>query len=130
MEGWVFLVQAEDGRRGAQGSRGLGDGDKRQDQTRAEGYICTCTVNTRDFTCRHSLGVAMMLKIVVPPNVAGQQLIGRKRKPGRPHLVPAAWEFQVLDIDSPVHHAPQDRNILMGIEQEPRIRLNDLNDQD
>jgi hypothetical protein len=72
----------------------------------------------------------MMLKIVVPPNAAGQQLTGRKRKPGRQPRVAPAWDFQVLDIDSPVHHAPQDRNVLMGIEQELGNMVNAMNDLD
>jgi hypothetical protein len=86
--------------------------------TRAEYYNCTCTVNTRDFTCHHSLGVAVMLKILVPPNVAAQQLIGRRRRPGRQAHVPPAWEYLRLDLDSPAHHVPQDHNILMGTAQQ------------
>jgi hypothetical protein len=97
------------------------------DMTRAENYNCTCTVNTRDFTCRHSLGLAVTLRILVPPNIAALQLIGRRRRPGRQALVPPAWEYLRLDVDSPVHHVPQDHNILMGVAQAPENLENAMN---
>ena len=45
------------------------------DETRREQYNCTCSANAKQFTCVHSLGVAMMRGTLVAPHAAQIQLL-------------------------------------------------------
>jgi hypothetical protein len=76
----------------------------REDDTRPEGYNCTCSINAKTFKCEHSLGVANMKGLFLPPNSAQVKLLGQKRRRGRRPQVAGAWVFQHLDIGSPVAH--------------------------
>ena len=38
-----------------------------EDSTRREGYKCTCRRNAKEFKCKHSLGVAILRGMLVPP---------------------------------------------------------------
>lgn len=84
------------------------------DATRAEGYRGTCQKNAKEFTCIHSLGVAILRRTMLPPNVAGATLLGRRKRKGRRPQAGSAWDLMPLDIRSPVHHAQQDALILAG----------------
>ena len=74
------------------------------DETRPEMYDCTCSVNAKEFTCVHSLGVAMMRGTLVPPQAAQVQLLGRKRRKGRKPLAAPAWERMPFALDTPPQH--------------------------
>lgn len=86
-----------------------------EDDTRQEGYNCTCAVNAKTFTCQHSLGVANMNNRLLPPNRAQVTLLGQKRKRGRRARVGAAWVYQELDIASPPAHPQQNPEELLEI---------------
>jgi hypothetical protein len=64
-----------------------------EDNTRPEMYCSTCSTNAKEFTCVHSLGLAMMRGTLNAPRAAQVQLLGRKRKRGRRPLAPPAWEM-------------------------------------
>ena len=84
------------------------------DTSRPENYRCTCSANAKEFTCVHSIGVAMMRGILVPPNAAQIQLLGRKRRRGRKPLAAPAWEMMPFALDTPPIHPQQDAAILLG----------------
>ena len=84
------------------------------DVTRPEKYRCTCSVNAKEFTCVHTLGVAMMRGTLVAPHAAQIHLLGRKRKRGRKPLAAPAWEMMPFAIDTPPQHPQQDPGILLG----------------
>ena len=84
------------------------------DLTRPEEYGCTCSKNAKEFTCVHSIGVAMMRNTLVPPQAAQVQLLGRKRRRGRKPLAAPAWEMMQFAIDTPPQHPQQDDAILLG----------------
>jgi hypothetical protein len=86
----------------------------RVDNTRPEGYKCSCMVNCKTFTCCHSLGVAMYRGTMNPPENLGIFLLGRKRKRGRRPQAAPAWERMGYDINSPVAHPQQDPAELAG----------------
>ena len=77
-------------------------------------YGCTCSKNAKEFTCVHSIGVAMMRNTLVPPQAAQVQLLGRKRRRGRKPLAAPAWEMMQFAIDTPPQHPQQDDAILLG----------------
>jgi hypothetical protein len=93
----------------------------RVDQSREEGYNCTCKQNAKEHSCIHSLGVSIIRGIMVPPLEARATLLGRKRRRGRKPHVAAVWMYQPFDINSPAHHPLQDPNILAGQIQMPDI---------
>jgi hypothetical protein len=111
--------------------------------SRPEGYNCTCRCNAKvmstasacvrvymcvltdyytntmpfvlqEFTCVHSLGVALMRSILVPPVEAMVHLLGRRRKRGRLPQLPPAWEMMPFALYTPPHHPQQDSDILLG----------------
>jgi hypothetical protein len=84
------------------------------DNSRPEGYNCTCRKNAKEFTCVHSLGVALIRGTMVPPQGAYVQLLGRQMKRGRRPQAAPAWERQRFDILSPVQHPQQDPDVLAG----------------
>ena len=84
------------------------------DMSRPEEYGCTCSTNAKEFTCVHSLGVAMMRGTLAPPQAAQVQLLGRKKRRGRKPLAAPAWEMMQFAIDTPPHHPQQDDAILLG----------------
>ena len=86
----------------------------RIDETRPEGYRCSCIANCKEFTCCHSLAVAMIRGTLVPPENARIHLLGRKRKRGRKPQAAPAWERMGFDINSPVNHPQQDEAELAG----------------
>ena len=45
---------------------------------------CTCPSFMKQYKCKHSIGMAIRLKLVKPPPEAKQIPIGQKRKRGRP----------------------------------------------
>ena len=90
----------------------------RVDNTRPEGFKCSCIDNCKAFTCRHSLGVAMIRGTMIPPDDAGIHLLGRKRKRGRIPQAAPAWERMGFDMNSPVHHPQQAHAELAGIGEE------------
>jgi hypothetical protein len=75
-----------------------------EDDTRPEGYRCTCPINAKQFTCEQSLAVANLRGNILPPHVAQVTLLGQKRKRLRRPQIGAAWQMQQLDIASPVAH--------------------------
>jgi hypothetical protein len=87
----------------------------RVDNSRPEGFKCTCMDNCKEFTCRHSLGVAMIRGTMIPPANAVVHLLGRKRKRGRKPMAAPAWDRMGFDINSPIHHPQQDFAELAGI---------------
>jgi hypothetical protein len=84
------------------------------DVTRPEQYKCTCSANAKQFTCIHSLGVAMMRGTLVAPHAAQIQLLGRKRRRGRKPMAAPAWEMMPFALDTPPQHPQQDAAILLG----------------
>ena len=86
----------------------------RRDVSRPEGYYCTCHKNAKQFTCIHSIGVALMRGTLVPPDPAFVQLLGRRRKRGRRPEIPQAWEMLPFALNSPLPHPQQDNAILVG----------------
>jgi hypothetical protein len=68
----------------------------------------------KEFTCVHTLGVAMMRGTLVALHAAQIHLHGRKRMRGRKPLAAPAWEMMPLAIDTPPQHPQQDPGILMG----------------
>jgi hypothetical protein len=86
-----------------------------KNETRTEGYSCTCRTNAKKFSCKHSVGVALLRGTLVAPVSARAMLLGRKKKRGRPAQATAAWERQPFDILTPeAAHPQQDMNVLMG----------------
>ena len=86
----------------------------RHDPTRPELYNCTCARNAKEFTCAHSLGVAMMKSTLIAPRAAQVQLLGRKRRRGRRPMVAPAWERMDFQLQSPLQHPQQDESVLLG----------------
>ena len=86
----------------------------RYDNTRPELYNCTCARNAKEFTCAHSLGVAMMKATLAAPRAAQVQLLGRKRRRGRRPMAAPAWERMDFHLQSPLQHPQQDESILLG----------------
>jgi hypothetical protein len=84
------------------------------DVTRPEKYRCTCSSNAKEFTCVHTLGVAMMRGTLVAPHAAQIHLLGRTRKRGRKPMAAPAWEMMPFAIDTPPQHPQQDQAILLG----------------
>ena len=84
------------------------------DPTRPEKYDCTCAANAKTFTCTHSLGVALMRRILTAPRAAEVRLIGQKRRRGRRPMAAPAWERMEFALQSPVQHPQQDEGILLG----------------
>jgi hypothetical protein len=91
----------------------------RFDISRPEGYNCTCHKNAKEFTCVHSLGLALMKGTLAPPVGAFVQLLGRKRRRGRRPQLPPAWEMMPFALNSPLQHPQQDNGVLLGIVQPP-----------
>lgn len=87
----------------------------RLDQSREEGYNCTCKQNAKEHSCVHSLGVGIIRATMIPPQEARATLLGRKRRRGRKPQVAPAWEYQSFDINSPPHHPLQDPAVLAGL---------------
>ena len=90
-----------------------------EDVTRPELFSCTCSTNAKEFTCVHSLGLAMMRGTLNAPRAAQVQLLGRKRKRGRRPLAPPAWEMLPFAINSPLQHPQQDPVVLLGAQPVP-----------
>jgi hypothetical protein len=86
----------------------------RRDDTRQEGYNCTCHQNAKEFFCVHSLGVAILRGTMVPPREARVTLLGRKRKRGRRPQAAPAWQYQQFDMNTPIQHPQQDPALLAG----------------
>ena len=87
----------------------------RVDMNRTEGYDCTCHQNAKEFSCIHSVGVAIIRHTMVPPAAARVTLLGRKRRRGRRPMAVPAWQHQPFDILSPLAHPQQDPEILAGL---------------
>ena len=87
----------------------------RSDTARPEMFNCTCAVNAKEFTCTHSLGVALMKGILTPPREAEVKLLGRKRRRGRRPMAAPAWERMEFTLRSPIVHPQQDDEILLGL---------------
>jgi hypothetical protein len=83
-----------------------------EDLSRPEKYNCTCAQNAKEFTCIHTLGVAMMRGILIPPNAAQVRLLGRKRRRGRKPQAAPAWEFMNFALDTPPQHPQQNNDIV------------------
>lgn len=81
-------------------------------------YSCTCSANAKDFTCIHSIGVAMMRGTLTAPQVAQIQLLGRKRRRGGKPMAAPAWEMMLFALDTPPQHPQQDTAVLLG---EPNV---------
>ena len=77
-------------------------------------YSCTCSANAKEFTCIHSLGVALMRGILVAPQAAQIQLLGRKRRRGRKPMAAPAWEMMPFALDTPPQHPQQDAAVLLA----------------
>ena len=86
----------------------------RHDVTRPELYNCTCARNAKEFTCAHSLGVAMMKGTLAAPRADQVQLLGRKRRRGRRPMAAPAWERMDFQLQSPPQHPQQDASVLLG----------------
>ena len=56
------------------------------DQSRDEGYSCTCKQNAEEFSCVHSVRVAIIRGTLVPPCRAMVTLVGRKKANGSASL--------------------------------------------
>ena len=69
-----------------------------EDSTRREGYKCTCRRNAKEFKCKHSLGVAILRDMLVPPPEAKCQQLARLRRKGRKAAAPPAWIYLPFDI--------------------------------
>ena len=89
-----------------------------EDSTRQEGYKCTCRRNAKEFKCKHSLGVAILRGMLVPPPEAKCQQLARLRRKGRKALAPPAWVYLPFDIRTPEPHPQQDRDLLLGLNQD------------
>ena len=61
------------------------------DQSRDEGYSCTCKQYAKEFFCLHSVGIAIIRGTLVPPRRAMVILLGRKRKVGRKPMTALGW---------------------------------------
>lgn len=85
-----------------------------QSNSRTEGYTCTCHAHAKDFTCVHSLGVAIIRGLPVPRH-ARVMLLGRKRRRGRKPMAAPAWQYQPFELDSPIPHVPQNEEELLGV---------------
>jgi len=55
---------------------------------------CDCPVFLKQYQCKHTLGLAIRLKIVEPPSAARSIPLGQKRKPGRPKKARPALVMQ------------------------------------
>lgn len=85
------------------------------DLTRPEGYVCSCMANRKEYTCCHSLAVAMIRGTMVPPEAARVHLLGRKKRRGRIPQAGPAWERVRLDINTPPNHPLQNPAELAGL---------------
>ena len=54
------------------------------DTSHWQSALCTCPHFLKQYKCKHSIGMALRLKLVKPPLEAKQIPIGQKRKRGRP----------------------------------------------
>ena len=95
----------------------------REDLTRNERYNCTCHVNAKQFSCIHSVGVAIIKGFLVPPAAARATLLGRRRRRGRRPMAAPAWQHQPYDIRTPPAHPQQDPAILAGQAPDPGLAL-------
>ena len=50
------------------------------DDSRPEGYKCSCMANRKEFTCCHSLAIAMIRGTMAPLEEARVHLLGRKHE--------------------------------------------------
>jgi hypothetical protein len=64
------------------------------DSTNWKKANCSCPSYHKNYICKHVIGLAARLKFVTIPSVAMSNLIGAKRKRGRPALSRKALEFQ------------------------------------
>ena len=87
----------------------------RVDNTRPDGFNCSCMDHRETFTCRHSLDVALIMDTLHAPSEARVHLLGRKRKRGRKPQAGPAWERIGFDLNSPIIHPQQDYEELAGI---------------
>jgi hypothetical protein len=62
----------------------------------------------------HSLGVAILRGTMAPPRMARVTLLGRKSKRGRRPQAAPSWQYQALDMNTPVQHPQQDPALLAG----------------
>ena len=85
------------------------------DQTRQEGYTCTCKQNAKEFACIHSLGVAIFRGTIIPPIAARVRLLGRKRRRGRRPQAAPAWMRQPFNLNSPIAHPEQNEAAVAGL---------------
>ena len=83
------------------------------DQSRDEGYSCTCKQNAKELSCIQSVGIAIICGTLVPPRRAMVTLLGRKRKVGRKPMAAPAWEHQSFEIDTPPAHPEQNVSSLV-----------------
>mmetsp|Transcript_24037 Transcript_24037/g.23102 ORF Transcript_24037/g.23102 Transcript_24037/m.23102 type:complete len:174 (-) Transcript_24037:27-548(-) len=96
----------------------------RKNDGRTEGWGCTCFTNAKKFSCKHSVGVALIRGTLAAPVEAKTVLLGRRRKRGRPSRATGAWERQPFDILTPeAAHPPQNINILMGLEEVEEVAV-------
>ena len=64
-----------------------------EDSTRRVGYKYTCRLNAKEFKCKHSLGVAILRGMLVPPPEAKCQQLARLRRKGRKAAAPPALVY-------------------------------------
>jgi hypothetical protein len=83
------------------------------DNSRPEGYSCTCCRNSKEFHCVHSLGVAIY-RGTMQCDIAAVKMLGRKRKRGRQPQAAPAWDFMPFNLHSPVDHPQQDPDLING----------------
>ena len=79
----------------------------RVDPTRPETFNCTCIANCKNFTCCHSLGVAMLKGILHAPEETRLHLLGVKRKRGPKAKAKKALVRQRFNPDTPLVHPHQ-----------------------
>ena len=87
----------------------------REDESRPELYNYTCMANAKEFTCKHSVGIAMRRHTMIATPAAIITLLGRKRKRGRRPLAAGASEYQPFDILTSPAHPLQDPDIIAGL---------------
>lgn len=97
----------------------------RPELSRQEHFDCTCHDNAKEFTCKHSLGVAILRRKLVMPEGTKIMLLGRLQKRGRKRRAAPAWQAQPFHLHSPVAHVQQDANVLAGIEVGEALQAND-----
>ncbi len=67
---------------------------------------CSCPAFQKSYICKHLIGLASRLKILVIPDVAKNLMVGTKRKRGRPALARPALEYQPGENPTEVSPAP------------------------